>query len=67
MTGIAAGDIEAGGWLPSLRQITADYGCSRMTAERAVGELRAAGAVRGVPGRGVLVLPAPGGAASAQR
>ena len=28
-----------------------------MTAERAVAELRAAGLVRGVPGRGVVVLP----------
>ena len=28
-----------------------------MTAERAVAELRAAGLVRGVPGRGAIVLP----------
>ena len=60
---IAVGDLEPGGWLPSLRQLTEDYGCARMTAERAVLELRAAGAVRGVPGRGVLVLPPPAGPA----
>ena len=54
---ITSGGIEAGGWLPSLRQICETYGCSRMTAERVVNELRAAGLVRGVPGRGVLVLP----------
>jgi DNA-binding GntR family transcriptional regulator len=54
---IAAGDIEPGGRLPSLREICQTYGCARMTAERAVAQLRNAGQVRGVPGRGVYVLP----------
>ena len=54
---IESGAIEPGSWLPSLRQLTEEHGVSRMTAERAVAELRAAGLVRGVPGRGVYVLP----------
>ena len=54
---IESGEIKAGSFLPSLRTISERYEVARMTAERAVAELRAAGLVRGVPGRGVVVLP----------
>jgi DNA-binding GntR family transcriptional regulator len=54
---IASGEIPPGSFLPSLRAITEQYEVARMTAERAVGLLRAEGLVRGVPGRGVVVLP----------
>jgi DNA-binding GntR family transcriptional regulator len=54
---IESGEIPVGSFLPSLTTISQRYEVARMTAERAVGQLRAAGLVRGVPGRGVIVLP----------
>ncbi len=54
---IMSGEIAARSFLPSLRTISERYEVARMTAERAVGILRAEGLVRGIPGRGVLVLP----------
>ena len=55
---IASGEIPPRSFLPSLRTISERYEVARMTAERAVAVLRAEGLVRGVPGRGVVVLPA---------
>jgi DNA-binding GntR family transcriptional regulator len=57
---IAAGEIQPGTFLPSLRTISETYEIARMTAERAVAVLRAENLVRGVPGRGVIVLPKAG-------
>ena len=54
---IDSGEIPPGSFLPSLRAISEQYEVARMTAERAIGLLRAEGLVRGVPGRGVIVLP----------
>jgi GntR family transcriptional regulator len=54
---IQSGQIPAGSMLPSLRMLTEEHEVSRMTAERAVGLLRAEGLVRGIPGRGVYVIP----------
>jgi DNA-binding GntR family transcriptional regulator len=54
---IASGEIPAGAMLPSLRALTEEHGVSRVTAERAVDVLRAEGLVRGLVGRGVVVLP----------
>jgi GntR family transcriptional regulator len=54
---IQSGQIPAGSMLPSLRQLTEEHGISRMTAERGVEVLRAEGLVRGLPGRGVYVVP----------
>ena len=54
---IESGEIPAGAMLPSLRQLTEEHDVSRVTAERAVDVLRAEGLVRGLVGRGVVVLP----------
>lgn len=50
---IAAGEITTR--LPSLRTLTEEYGVSHVTAERAMVELRAAGEVVTVVGRGTFV------------
>ena len=55
--GITSGEIEAGSMLPSLRRLTEEHQVSRMTAERAVEMLRNEGLVRGIPGKGVYVVP----------
>lgn len=54
---IESGEIEAGSMLPSLRRLTEEHQVSRMTAERAVEILRTEGLVRGIPGKGVYVIP----------
>jgi len=42
--------------IPSLGEITDEYGCARMTARRAVRELRDRGLVEIVPGKGTFVI-----------
>lgn len=54
---ITSGEYKAGTFLPSLKQLTEQHEVSRMTAERAVERLRGEGLVRGIPGKGVYVLP----------
>jgi GntR family transcriptional regulator len=54
---IASGEIPPRTFLPSLKTLSERYEVARMTAERAVGVLRAEGLVRGIPGRGVYVIP----------
>jgi DNA-binding GntR family transcriptional regulator len=54
---IASGEIPPRTFLPSLKTISERYEVARMTAERAVGVLRGEGLVRGIPGRGVYVIP----------
>lgn len=44
--------------LPSLRTITQEYGVSHVTAEKAMEQLREAGLVVTVVGRGTFVKPA---------
>jgi DNA-binding transcriptional regulator YhcF (GntR family) len=51
-------DIAPGSFLRSLRMLTEKHPVSRMIAERAAGQLRAAGLVRGIPAsKGVYVRP----------
>jgi DNA-binding GntR family transcriptional regulator len=54
---ITSGEYAGGTFLPSLKQLTEQHEVSRMTAERAVERLRSEGLVRGIPGKGVYVLP----------
>jgi GntR family transcriptional regulator len=54
---IESGEIPPKSWLPSLKTLTERYEVSRMTAERAVRLLQDEGLARGIPGRGVYVIP----------
>ena len=55
--GITSGEYAAGSMLPSLSRLTQEHEVSKMTAERAVERLRNEGLVRGIPGKGVYVVP----------
>jgi GntR family transcriptional regulator len=56
---ITAGDLTAGGRLPSESALIDHFGVARMTVRQAVQELRSEGLVISEHGRGVFVRPAP--------
>jgi DNA-binding GntR family transcriptional regulator len=53
---IDRGDYQPGDRLPSEGELADRYGCARMTARRAIRELRDRGLVRTVAGKGSYVL-----------
>ena len=61
---IASGVFAPGSRLPSLDQIASDHGVNRLTARKAIGELREEGRVYSVPAQGTYVARA---AAAARR
>jgi GntR family transcriptional regulator len=52
---IERGEIAPGKLLPSIRTLTQTYGVSDGTVKRAISDLRAAGLVKSVTGRGSYV------------
>jgi AcrR family transcriptional regulator/DNA-binding transcriptional regulator YhcF (GntR family) len=58
---INAGELRQGDRVPSIRQITRDWGVAIATATRALGELAARGAVQAVPGVGTVVADTAAG------
>ena len=54
---IAAGELEPGDVMPSVRGVAAQYGVSNATASRALDLLKAEGLVDARPGRGNVVRP----------
>ena len=54
---IEDGTFPPGSFLPSLKTLAETHEVSRQTAFRAVQAIQEAGLARGVPGRGVYVLP----------
>jgi len=52
---IARGDWQPGDQIPSLDKLAAEYGVSRATVQRAVGELVAAGELETEPRYGTFV------------
>jgi GntR family transcriptional regulator/MocR family aminotransferase len=55
--GVASGRLQAGEWLPSLRELGASFGVHRHTVEVAVDVLVAEGLLETLPRRGVRVVP----------
>lgn len=55
---IEAGDLAADRPIPSETRMAEEYGVARLTARRAVAELRNRGLVRTVRGKGTFVAPA---------
>lgn len=55
---IRSGDLRAGTKLPSMRQLSADFGCSLGIVKQAVNTLAAQGYLRSSPRRGVFVADA---------
>lgn len=53
---IESGELRSGDRIPGELQIAADYGIARMTAGRAVRELRERGLVHTVRGKGTYVV-----------
>lgn len=62
---ILSGSLEAGGTLPSLRQLSAELRVSVITVTRAYNDLVAEGLLRNEHGRGFVVLPVDAALASA--
>ncbi len=56
---IADGTLRLGDRLPTLRQLTADYGVSSMTVRHALARLEDEGLIRAERGRGTFVTGAP--------
>ncbi|SFO14271.1 regulatory protein, gntR family [Actinomadura madurae] len=57
---IDAGDLQPDRPIPSEARMAEEFGVARLTARRAVRELRDRGLVVTVPGRGTFVRPADG-------
>ena len=53
---ISSGELAPGGRLPGEADMAAEYGVAKMTARRAVRELRERGLVRTVIGKGSYVI-----------
>ena len=53
---ISSGELASGGRLPGEADMAAEYGVAKMTARRAVRELRERGLVRTVVGKGSYVI-----------
>ena len=53
---IASGELAPGDRLPGEADMAAEYGVAKMTARRAVRELRERGLVRTVVGKGTYVI-----------
>lgn len=56
---IQNGNLEKGSKLPSIRQISQTYGCSKDTAQRALLELKYQNYIYAVPKSGYYVLEGP--------
>ena len=54
-----AAEYSPGDPLPGERALEEEYGVSRITVRRAIGDLVAAGRLRRVRGKGTFVAPAP--------
>jgi GntR family transcriptional regulator len=52
-------ELRPGDRLPSINQMTEQYGCSAPTVKQAIARLQERGVLQGHQGRGVYVVPAP--------